>query len=213
MRLEAGKHFGLYKILSRIGAGGMGEIFLAEDTRLRRKITLKILPADLSGDRDRLRRFEQEAFAASALNHPNILTIYEFGAQDDTHFIATEYIEGETLREKLNRGALSLKEAVDIAEQIAFALAAAHSAGIVHRNIKPENIMLREDRLVKVLDFGLAKLTEKQKANPEAEAETRAGANKSGRDNGNCRLYVAGTSQRQRHGRANRHFQSRSCAV
>ncbi len=151
----------------------MGEVFLAEDSRLRRKIALKVLPENIASDKERLRRFEQEAFAASVLNHPNILTIYEFGAEDSVHFLATEFVEGETLRERLNNNGLSLKEALDIAEQIAAALAAAHSAGIVHRDIKPENIMLREDRLVKVLDFGLAKLTEKRGASLDTEAETR----------------------------------------
>ncbi|HZH35289.1 MAG TPA: FlgO family outer membrane protein, partial [Pyrinomonadaceae bacterium] len=163
-----------YRILQKIGAGGMGEVFLAEDTRLRRKIALKVLPENISGDKERLRRFEQEAFAVSALNHPNILTIYEFGAENGCHFLASEFVEGETLRERLN-DELSLKEAVGIAEQIAFALAAAHAAGIVHRDIKPENIMLRrDDGIVKVLDFGLAKLTEKKEANLDTEAETRA---------------------------------------
>ncbi|MGI8640801.1 MAG: protein kinase domain-containing protein [Pyrinomonadaceae bacterium] len=172
--LSGDSRIGHYRVISKIGAGGMGEVYLAEDTRLRRKIALKILPQTVASDADRLRRFEQEAFAASALNHPNILTIHEFGAENGVHFLASEFVEGETLRERLNRDGLSLKEAVDIAEQIAFALSAAHSAGIVHRDIKPENIMLREDRLVKVLDFGLAKLTEKRETSPDAEAETRA---------------------------------------
>jgi eukaryotic-like serine/threonine-protein kinase len=163
-----------YRILKKLGAGGMGEVYLAEDTRLRRKIALKVLPENIAGDKERLRRFEQEAFAASALNHPNILTIHEFGADGDAHFLATEFIEGETLREKLNRDELTLKKSVEIAEQIAFALSAAHAAGIVHRDIKPENVMLRSDGIVKVLDFGLAKLTENKAVNPDSEAETRA---------------------------------------
>jgi eukaryotic-like serine/threonine-protein kinase len=173
--LKNGQQIGHYKILSAIGAGGMGEVYLAEDTRLRRKIALKVLPENIAQDEDRLRRFEQEAFAASALNHPNILTIHEFGAENGCHFLASEFVEGETLRERLKSDELSLKEAVGIAEQIAFALAAAHAAGIVHRDIKPENIMLRrDDRIVKVLDFGLVKLTEKKAENPDTEAETRA---------------------------------------
>jgi serine/threonine protein kinase/Tfp pilus assembly protein PilF len=174
MTLKEGTKLGHYDILSPIGAGGMGEVYLAEDTRLRRKIALKVLPESIAGDKERLRRFEQEAFAASALNHPNILTIHEFGADGDAHFLATEFIEGETLRERLNNDGLSLKEAVGVAEQIASALAAAHSAGIAHRDIKPENIMIREDGLVKVLDFGLAKLTEKRPQAIDAEGETRA---------------------------------------
>src|SRR5207237_4532916 len=115
-----------YRIIQKIGAGGMGEVFLAEDTRLRRKIALKVLPENISGDKERLRRFEQEAFAASALNHPNILTIYEFGAENETHFLAAEFVEGETLRERLNGEKLSVDEALDIAIQTAAALSAAH---------------------------------------------------------------------------------------
>jgi eukaryotic-like serine/threonine-protein kinase len=162
-----------YRILQQIGAGGMGEVYLAEDTRLRRKVALKVLPENLASDKERLQRFEQEAFAASALNHPNILTIYEFGAEDETHFLATEYVEGETLKEKLKDG-LNLSEVLDIVQQTAFALSAAHAAGIVHRDIKPENIMIRRDGFIKVLDFGLAKLTERKTEDTNAEAETRA---------------------------------------
>ncbi|HXI12719.1 MAG TPA: protein kinase [Thermoanaerobaculia bacterium] len=153
----------------KLGAGGMGEVFLAEDTRLKRKVALKVLPDALARDAERLRRFEQEAFAASSLNHPNILTIFEFGVDGETHFLASEYIEGETLRARLERGPLTPDEATNIAGQIAQALSAAHKAGIVHRDIKPENVMLREDRVVKVLDFGLAKLSE---AAADVEAAT-----------------------------------------
>ncbi len=142
----------------------MGEVYLAEDERLRRKIALKVLPDALAQDTDRLRRFEQEAFAASALNHPNILTIYEFGTEGATHFLASEFIDGETLRDRLQRAPLSLQETLDIAVQTAQALAAAHEANIIHRDIKPENVMLRKDGIVKVLDFGLAKLTEVRNA-------------------------------------------------
>lgn len=165
---------GHYRILKKLGAGGMGEVFLAEDARLRRKIALKVLPQNIAQDKDRLRRFEQEACAASGLNHPNILTVHEFGESEGTHFLAAEFVEGETLRERLNREGVSLIEALDIAAQTAFALSAAHAAGIVHRDIKPENIMIRGDGIVKVLDFGLAKLTEKRTENADAEAETQA---------------------------------------
>lgn len=166
---------GHYRILKKIGAGGMGEVFLAEDTRLRRKIALKILPENIAGDKDRLRRFEQEAFAASALNHPNILTIFEFGTEKDTHFLAAEFVDGETLRERMKHESFGLRELLDVAAQIAAALNAAHTAKIIHRDIKPENVMIRrEDGLVKVLDFGLAKLTEKKTEAIEAEDETRA---------------------------------------
>ena len=146
-----------YRIVSKIGAGGMGEVYLAQDVKLDRKVALKILPGDLAADRSRMGRFVQEARAASALNHPNILTIYEIDETDSNHFIATEFIEGETLRER-ERQPLRLSESLDIVTQIASALAAAHAAGIVHRDIKPENVMLRRDGIVKVLDFGLAKL-------------------------------------------------------
>ena len=138
----------------------MGEVYLAEDRRLGRRVALKILSPDFTSDQDQLRRFEQEARAASALNHPNIITIYEVGIDQGTHFIAIEYVEGETLRQRLARAGLSVREVVDVAAQVAGALAAAHQAGIIHRDIKPENIMLRPDGYVKVLDFGIAKLTE-----------------------------------------------------
>lgn len=173
-KLEIGSSLGHYRIVSKIGSGGMGEVYLAEDTRLRRKIALKVLPDGIAKDEDRLRRFEQEAFAASALNHPNILTIYEFGTTNETHFIAAEFVEGETLRERLAREAVDLIESLDIAVQIASALSAAHVGGIIHRDIKPENIMIRTDGIVKVLDFGLAKLTEKRAINTNGEAETQA---------------------------------------
>ncbi len=160
--LEAGDSIGHYQVVSLLGVGGMGQVYLAEDAKLRRKVALKLLPASYTRDESRLRRFQQEARAASALNHPNILTIHELGEVDGEQFIATEFVEGETLRERLQRAPLNLAETLDVAVQIADALAAAHKAGIVHRDIKPENIMLRHDGYVKVLDFGLAKLTEQQ---------------------------------------------------
>ncbi len=147
-----------YRILSPLGAGGMGEVYLAEDTRLGRRVALKILPAEFTKHPERIARFEQEARAASALNHPNIITVFDIGRHAGLHFIAFEYVEGETLRQRLTGRALALKEAVDIACQITTALQAAHDAGITHRDIKPENVMLRPDGYVKVLDFGLAKL-------------------------------------------------------
>jgi serine/threonine protein kinase len=154
------RQIGRYQILSLLGVGGMGVVYLADDTRLRRKIALKLLTENIAQDKGRLRRFEQEAFAASALNHPNILTIFEFGSDGETHFLASEFVEGETLRARLQRAPLPLNEVLDIGVQTTQALAAAHAAGIVHRDMKPENIMIRGDGLVKVLDFGLAKLTE-----------------------------------------------------
>ena len=151
---------GRYSVITSLGVGGMGEVFLAEDTRLGRKVALKTLPAAFTNNKERLLRFQQEARAASALNHPNIMTIYEIGAESGANFIAAEHIDGETLRVRLRRGPIELDETLDVAQQTAFAISAAHEAGIVHRDIKPENIMLRRDGIVKVLDFGLAKLTE-----------------------------------------------------
>ncbi|MCA1622915.1 MAG: protein kinase [Acidobacteria bacterium] len=170
--LKAYSLLGHYRIVKKLGAGGMGEVYLAEDTKLDRRAVLKILPEDLANDAERMRRFVQEAKSASALNHPNIITIYEIGETDDTHFIATEYIEGETLHSRLKSEPMNLKSVLDTAIQIASALQAAHSAGIVHRDIKPENVMIRPDGLVKVLDFGIAKLTEKKPEAIDAEAAT-----------------------------------------
>lgn len=158
--LTTGEYFGRYKVDSAIGSGGMGEVYLAEDKMLDRRVALKILPADVAADTRRIRLFMNEAKAASALNHPNILTIYEIGEFNNTHFISTELVEGETLRELIKSRSLDLRETLDIAIQMASALAAAHAAGIVHRDIKPENVMLRRDGFVKILDFGLAKLSE-----------------------------------------------------
>ena len=147
---------GVYRILSHLGSGGMGEVYLAEDSRLRRKVAIKILPPELASDASLLKRFEREARAASALNHPGILTVYDVGTQDGISYIAAEYVEGQTLRDRIT--GLTNNEAVEIAAQVAAALSAAHAAGIVHRDIKPENIMLRPDGIVKVLDFGLARI-------------------------------------------------------
>src|SRR5215813_7825449 len=158
--LSAGQRIGQYKILSLLGRGGMGEVYLANDSKLGRRVALKLLPSRFTQDQDRVRRFEQEARAASALNHPNILTIFDIEEIEGTHFIATEYIEGRTLRQRKADGRMELREALDVATQVASALSAAHQAGIAHRDIKPENIMLRPDGYAKVLDFGLAKLAE-----------------------------------------------------
>src|SRR5881296_1461003 len=160
--LLVGQTFGHYKISKRIGSGGMGEVYLATDVTAGRKAALKLLPERFTGDAERLKRFQQEAHAVVGLNHPNILTIYEIGEDHSIHYIASELIEGETLCQRLTRGPMQLSEAVDVALQVASALAAAHQAGIVHRDIKPENIMLRPDGYVKVLDFGIAKLAEQE---------------------------------------------------
>ncbi|MFN2509840.1 MAG: protein kinase [Pyrinomonadaceae bacterium] len=172
------EHIAHYRILQRLGKGGMGEVFLGEDTKQHnRNVALKVLPPDLTQDESRLRRFKQEARAILTLNHPNILTIFEIGETDSTYYIATEFIEGDTLRQCLWRNQIKIDEAIGIAIQIAMALEAAHAAGIVHRDIKPENIMLRNDRfvrdrLIKVLDFGLAKLMERDGPASDPEAVT-----------------------------------------
>src|SRR2546425_301396 len=173
-RSIVGLLIGHYEIIELLGAGGMGEVYSARDPRLDRKIALKLLPAYFTKDTARLRRFEQEARSASSLNHPNILTIYEIGQADGLHFIATEFIEGVTLRERLTSTPMKLSETLDIAVQVAAALTAAHAANIVHRDIKPENIMIRDDGYVKVLDFGLAKLTERPASAPASTINTEA---------------------------------------
>ncbi len=174
MKIAAGTRLGRYEIRSKIGAGGMGEVYLALDTKLDRKVALKILPAEVATHRDRMKRFVQEAKAASALNHPNIITIHEIDVTDSGHFIATEFIDGETLRQHIRSAPLKLGGVLDIAGQIASALSAAHAASIVHRDIKPENVMVRRDGIVKVLDFGLAKLTERSSPDSvDMEAPTR----------------------------------------
>jgi serine/threonine protein kinase/tetratricopeptide (TPR) repeat protein len=170
MAIPPGKRLGRYKVRSQIGAGGMGEVYLAQDTKLDRKVALKILPAEVAADRNRMNRFVQEAKTASALNHPNIITIYEIEQIDSVNFIATEFIDGETLRQRMRNAPMKLGAVLDVSVQTASALAAAHAAGILHRDIKPENVMLRRDGIVKVLDFGLAKLTE-QKAATSVDAE------------------------------------------
>ena len=157
--IASGTQLAHYRIISMLGAGGMGQVYLAEDMQLRRKVALKMLAPELTRDERGLRRFEHEAHAASALNHPNILTIHEFGQANGLHFIASEFIEGVTLRQRLVNGKLELNAAVDIAIQMASALAAAHASGIVHRDIKPDNVIVRTDGIVKVLDFGIAKLS------------------------------------------------------
>jgi len=174
MAIAAGTRFDRYEIISQLGVGGMGEVYLARDTRLERKIALKLLPVEYTKDDSRVQRFEQEAKAASALNHPNIITIHEIGQFEEIHFIATEFIDGRTLRQIVAEGKVSTVAALEIAIQIASALSAAHEAGIIHRDIKPENVMVRRDGIVKVLDFGLAKLTERSAPVSTPDAPTLA---------------------------------------
>ena len=170
-----------YRIVSKLGAGGMGEVYLAQDTKLDRKVALKILPTDVAAKRHRMQRFVQEAKAASALNHPNIITIYEIDEIDSRHFIALEFIDGKTLRQRLRHADLKIDQVLDIAIQTARALSAAHEAGLIHRDIKPENIMIRRDGIVKVLDFGLVKLTEHpQNSEVDMEAPTSAAITEAG---------------------------------
>ena len=162
-RVQPGRALGPYRIISLLGAGGMGEVYLAEDSRLGRRVAMKMLAADLVRDLRGLHRFEQEARAASGLNHPNILTIYEVGEAEGVHFIASEFVEGPTLRQRVSEGAIPVRRAVEIAVQIVSGLTAAHAAGIIHRDIKPENILIRADGIAKIVDFGIAKLNEQQK--------------------------------------------------
>src|SRR6266496_2993904 len=162
MTLLAGTKLGRYEIRSKLGEGGMGEVYLAEDTRLHRKVALKILPADLASNQNRMRRFEQEAQAAAALNHPNIAHIYEIGEHEGVNFIAMEFIDGQTLRELIHRGQTDLPKLLKYLQHAAEGLAKAHAAGIVHRDLKPDNIMITGDGHAKILDFGLAKLIEPQ---------------------------------------------------
>ncbi|MGB8762015.1 MAG: serine/threonine-protein kinase, partial [Candidatus Sulfotelmatobacter sp.] len=164
MALTPGTKLGPYEIVSPVGAGGMGEVYRARDARLNRDVAIKVLPAAFARDPERLRRFQQEAQAIAALNHPNILAIHDFGEHGGSPYLVTEFLEGETLRERL--GAMPLRKAIESAEQIARGLSAAHDKGIVHRDLKPENIFITRDGRVKILDFGLAKL-----ARPESTAD------------------------------------------
>src|ERR1700730_14532309 len=179
MALTSGTKLGPYEIQSPLGAGGMGEVYRARDTRLDRSVAIKILSAAFSADCDRLDRFEQEARSASALNHPNIVTIYELGQDGSTHYIAMELVEGKTLRKLLVAGLLPIRKAIEIAAQVAEGLAKAHEAGIAHRDLKPENLMVSQDGFVKILDFGLAKLMSTSKELSDmctpSTSETRPG--------------------------------------
>src|SRR6266850_3023336 len=170
VEFSVGQRIHHYEIVAPLGAGGMGEVFLADDKKMGRKVALKLLPAHFTQDPQRVRRFNQEAQAVVALNHPNIVSIYDIGQAQSIHFIVTELIEGETLRRRMTSVHLKLSETIDVAIQVTSALVAAHHAGIVHRDIKPENIMLRMDGYVKVLDFGLAKLVEKSASTPNTDS-------------------------------------------
>src|SRR5271166_3482222 len=162
MPLAAGTKLDGYEVLGLLGAGGMGEVYRARDPALKREVAIKVLPSFVSQDPDRLRRFEQEAQAAAALNHPNILAVYQFGVFESAPYMVSELLEGSTLRELLRHGAIPIRKAIDYGVQIAHGLAAAHDKGIVHRDLKPENLFVTKDGRVKILDFGLAKLTQRQ---------------------------------------------------
>src|SRR6201993_220892 len=170
MALTAGTKLGPYEIQSPLGAGGMGEVYRARDPRLGRDVAIKVLPSSFSSDKDRLQRFAQEARAAAALNHPNILSIFDIGDDQGTPYVVSELLEGETLRARLAKAPIPLRKAINYALQVARGLAAAHEKGIVHRDLKPENLFVTKDDRVKILDFGLAKLTQ-----PNAELATLQG--------------------------------------
>src|SRR6185369_12314730 len=166
-RSMIGRVLGHYEIVAFLGAGGMGEVYRARDSRIRRDVAVKVMPPGVAGHPERLRRFEQEARATGALNHPNILTIYDVGVQDGSLYVVYELLEGETLRDRLREGALSRRKAVEYARQIATGLAAAHDKGITHRDLKPENLFVTRDGRIKILDFGLAKLTAPETSSEE----------------------------------------------
>src|ERR1700756_3257149 len=163
MALTLGSKLGPYEIQSSLGAGGMGEVYRARDSRLKREVAIKVLPQALSLDADRLRRFEQEALATAALNHPNILAVFDIGTSEGSPYVVSELLEGETLRERLRSGPIAVRRTLDYALQIAHGLAAAHEKGIIHRDVKPENLFLTKDGRVKILDFGLAKLAQAER--------------------------------------------------
>jgi len=172
VNLAAGTKLGRYEIRSPLGAGGMGEVYRAHDEKLNRDVAIKVLPPAFSENADRLRRFEQEAQAAGALNHPNILAVHDVGTHDGAPYIVAELLTGEELRDQLETGGLPIRKAIDYAQQIAHGLAAAHEKGIVHRDLKPENLFVSNDGCVKILDFGLAKLRPQRNDVISSEIET-----------------------------------------
>src|ERR1700758_5470768 len=180
MALTSGTKLGPYEIESLLGAGGMGEVYRAHDSRLNRTVAIKVLPASFSADRERLQRFAQEARAAAALNHHNILSIFDIGEERGAPYVVSELLDGETLRERLRNGALPIRKVIDHAIQVAKGLAAAHSKGIVHRDLKPENLFLTNDGRVKILDFGLAKLTRPEATTGSGDAPTMQVATEAG---------------------------------
>src|SRR6266487_3940997 len=168
-RFRPGDTLGVYKVLALVGSGGMGEVYRAQDTRLKREVAIKVLPQAFAADRERLRRFEQEARAAAALNHPNIVSVHDMGTADGSPYIVAELLDGQNLGDLLRQGPLPARKALDYAIQAARGLAAAHDAGIIHRDLKPENLFITRDGQVKILDFGLAKLTRADERGRESE--------------------------------------------
>src|ERR1700676_1770947 len=164
MNLASGTKLGPYEIASLLGAGGMGEVYRARDSRLKREVAIKVLPQALALDADRMRRFEQEALSTAALNHPNILAVFDIGTSEGSPYVVSELLDGETLRERLRSGPIAVRKTLDYAMQIAHGLAAAHDKGIVHRDLKPDNLFVTKDGRVKILDFGLAKLVKPRDA-------------------------------------------------
>ncbi|MGH8772151.1 MAG: serine/threonine-protein kinase, partial [Burkholderiales bacterium] len=173
MTIATGTRLGPYEVIAPLGAGGMGEVYRARDTRLGRDVAVKVLPSTFSSDQDRLHRFEQEACAAGALNHPNILIVHDIGTHERSPYVVSELLEGETLRQRTSGGALAQRRVLDYALQIAQGLAAAHEKGIIHRDLKPDNIFITKDGRIKILDFGLAKLTQTDGGQPQTDIPTR----------------------------------------
>ena len=200
MTIPSGTKLARYEIRSQLGAGGMGEVYLAQDSKLDRKVALKILPAELAANRDRMERFVREAKSAAALSHPNIAQIFEIGEHSGTHFIAMEFIDGVTLREQIHRERTEFRKLLRYLQHAAEGLAKAHAAGIVHRDLKPDNIMITRDGHAKILDFGLAKLIEQQPtpAGDSSEVATAVDAAtfNPGHGDGHCRLHVTRTGAR-----------------
>ena len=174
-RFQPGDTLGTYKVLDLVGRGGMGEVYRARDTRLKRDVAIKVLPRAFAADRERLRRFEQEARSAAALNHPNIISVHDMGTADGSPYIVSELLEGQNLREVLRQGAVPARKALDYSIQAAHGLAAAHDIGIIHRDLKPENLFITKDGRLKILDFGLAKLTRSEGGGSDSSAEAVPG--------------------------------------
>ena len=207
MTLAAGARLGPYEVIAQIGAGGMGEVYRARDTKLLRELAVKVLPDEVSTDHGRLDRFEREARAASALNHPNIVTIYEIGTVDSTSYIAMELVAGRTLRDVLVEGPLPVRRFLAVATQIADGLARAHDAGIVHRDLKPENVMITREGVAKILDFGLAKLV------AASDSSQTASHDHPWTHTGNRWLHVARASEREAPRLPFRSVRAGCCAV